>query len=151
MAEREASIKLSNYEGGDLNLLRMTCTERLNEPYTIIADVLQPNPEDMDEAEAIDFVPLLGSDASITMRSREGISREFNGWLFEAEELVQDNRGIAYRLVIRPWLAACAGNLTTRIFQDMTVIDIAKAVVAPLGSLTSLTSTTYRKREYCVQ
>jgi type VI secretion system secreted protein VgrG len=130
-------------------LERLSSTEHLSEPFTIILDVIaQDGP--------IDFSTHLGSSVTVSMRQADvaGASRFFNGLLYESRMTDATNLGVHYRLILRPWFSLLAQNLDIRIFQNLSVVDILKKVIAEGGYDSDFAfdaSGTYPVRTYCVQ
>ncbi|MEO0974244.1 MAG: type VI secretion system tip protein TssI/VgrG, partial [Pseudomonadota bacterium] len=58
-----------------------------------------------------------------------------------------------YRVELRPWLWFLTRTTDCRVYQGLTVLEIAKQVFADngFGHFEDLTTETYRPREYCVQ
>ncbi len=105
-------------------------------------------------ADEIDFLGHLGKPVSLDVGNPPDHVRYFHGLLTEAVLLKTDINGSHYRLTLRPWFHLLDQNRDYRIFQDKTVVEIAKKVFADAGmkdvGFDKLTGT-YRKRDYCVQ
>src|SRR5580704_12395595 len=126
-ALRQASV--TTVLGTDAVVLeRLSSSERLSELFSIAVDVIAPD-------GAIDFVPLLGTSVTVAMQASDtpGASRNFNGRLLETQFTAATDMGVHYRLMLRPWFALMTGNLGMRIFQNMSVPDILKNLVAEKG------------------
>ncbi len=101
---------------------------------------------------AVDLQALLGKPASVVMDLPRGGQRHFHGLVAAAG--LEDTRGrrLTYRLQLRPWLWQATRRSDTRIFQNMKVDAILKAVFEPYhGDLHFDLSGTYPAYEYCVQ
>lgn len=143
--EREASISIA-LGGAKFELERFEAVERLSELFTLIVEGFS--------ADEIDFLAHLAKPAALTVRESGETIRYFHGLLTEAELTHHDASGSHYRLVLRPWFYLLDQNRDYRIFQDMTVVDIAKKVFAALDMTDvdfSKVGTSYAKRDYCVQ
>ena len=129
-----------------LNLERFESIERLSEPFVIVVEGFSP--------DEIDFLPHLGKPVSLDAGDEMDHVRYFHGLLTEAALIKVDINGAHYRLTVRPWLSLLDQNRNYRIFQDKSVVDIAKQVFADAGmkdvEFDRLTGS-YKPREYCVQ
>jgi type VI secretion system secreted protein VgrG len=143
--DRQASISIA-LGGADFKLESLETAERLSEPFVILAEGFS--------ADEVDFLPHLGKPISLEVGEGREHVRYFHGLLTEAELLTSDVNGSHYRLTLRPWFYLLDQNRDYRIFQDKTVVDIAKKVFSDLGmtdaAFDKLTGT-YKKRNYCVQ
>jgi type VI secretion system secreted protein VgrG len=143
--DREAAISIA-LGGRKFQLERFEAVERLSELFTIVVDGFS--------TEEIDFLPHLAKPVSLTVKESGEVIRYFHGLLTEAALTHADGTGSHYRLTLRPWFYLLDQNRDYRIFQDMTVIDIAKKVFAAMDMKDidfSKIGGSYTKREYCVQ
>lgn len=147
-ANRQAIIKASF--GGDeyMVLTRFTATERLSEPFTIIADVIITG-------DPAVMYGNLGAPISIEVRAGPARSRFFHGRLWEAAAMEHSDDSVRYRLTLRPWASFLDLNIDSRIYQGKKVDEIAKDVTARRNGIGpkmrfSLTNS-YPSLEYCVQ
>lgn len=95
---------------------------------------------------------LLGTPVAVGVETRDGTQRWLNGLVASFGIEGVDGRFFRYRLVMRPtpWLLTRASNL--RIFQQKSVVDIVKAVLADYSvNLDMQLTATYAVRTYCVQ
>jgi type VI secretion system secreted protein VgrG len=136
---------LTTILGKDVVVLEgLTCVERMNEAFTINVDAIT--------RQRHDFAKILGSPVHVGMRQSPGMSREFDGLLFEAEEESATDQGFHYRLVLKPWLWLLSGNMDSRIFQNKTIPAILTDIFNIWGgAFENKLSGTYLPREYCVQ
>lgn len=135
--------KLTTALGPDVLLLEaFTATERLSEPFTIVADVVAKRPVAVHD--------LLGTDCGIEVVGGEAQARHFSGRLWDYSEVGWSKTGLHYRLTLRPRLAFCGLNRRSRIFQQKSVPDILKAVLAGVDCQFDLTAK-YEPLDYCVQ
>ena len=143
--DRQATISVA-LGAAKLNLERFESIERLSEPFEIVVEGFS-----IDE---IDFLPHLGKPVSLDVGEEMEHVRYFHGRLIEASLIRHDINGAHYRLLVKPWLSLLKHNRNYRIFQDKTVVDIAKQVFSDVGmkdvEFDKLTAT-YKPREYCVQ
>lgn len=106
---------------------------------------------------ALDLGAMLWSTACVTLTPGAGSSppRSFHGVVEEASYLGFDDRFHRYRLRLRPTLHGLAYRVRTRIFQELSAIDIVKKVFADAGVPSDTvrweTSGSYPVRTYCTQ
>ncbi|KVC44731.1 type VI secretion system Vgr family protein [Burkholderia diffusa] len=74
------------------------------------------------------FIPGLAGDAGMA-NIGAGV-REITGVVVGATILREDGRSIGYVLTLRPWLWLATKNCDSRIFQDMSMIEITDAVLS---------------------
>jgi type VI secretion system secreted protein VgrG len=136
---------LTTILGPDVVVLEgLTCVERMNEAFTINVDVIT--------VKRHDFSVLLGTPVHVGMRDSPGMSRAFDGLLFEVEEEGATDQGFHYRFVLRPWLWQLSGNMDSRIFQNKTIPAILTEIFNTWGGpFENKLYETYLPREYCVQ
>ena len=143
-------ITISSEHDSELLFVRMSAAEQLGKLFSYQVQVLS---KDVD----VDLRKLLGKSMTVKMELVSGYTRYFNGIVSEASQAgfqsIENVRHAVYtvNLVPKPWLLT--HKVDCRIYKDMSVPDIIKAVLGDFGYAdvkTSLTAT-YAKREYCVQ
>lgn len=80
--------------------------------------------------------------------------RWFRGTCISCEFVSLLDEGGLFRADVRPWLWMLTRRTDLRIFQDLTVVDIIKAVLGKYGfsgNIKLMLSHSYEAREYCVQ
>lgn len=130
-----------------VNIRRIEASEALGRPFAISVDIVAPHGE-------IDLLPHLGKPAGATLYQDDELMRYFHGVVVEGEYLSERHDGFHYRLSLRPWTYLIAHNRDFAIFQDKTVIDIAKIIFAkhPSAKVDYAKLTRVRAvRNYCVQ
>ena len=145
-----AQITISSDKAENLLFVGMTTEERLGRMYAYWVQFESRDAE-------IDLTALLGSSMTVTIDTQDGYQRHFNGIACEAAQTgVETVDGLIYArysvcLVPTPWLLG--SMVDCRIFTDMTVPDIVKAVLQDAGysDVKLSLSANYDKREYCVQ
>lgn len=145
-AERQAKIT-TPFGGEDAAVLtQFTAIERLSEPFTIIVDVI------ITEGETT-LHEHLGAVIKIEVAAGLARSRIFHGRLWEIAQLKTDAAGVHYRLILKPWASFLDINIDSRIFQEMSVDEVAKQVFnhRGVGSKLNPKVTALMKMEYCVQ
>ncbi len=109
-------------------------------------------------AEAgLDLSAMLWSTACVTLSAGQGSSppRSLHGVIEEARYLGADGIWHRYRLRLRPSLHGLAYRVRTRIFQELSAVDIVKKVFEDAGIPSDAvrwdTQGTYPVRTYCAQ
>ena len=100
------------------------------------------------------FTDILGK--TITVAIDDGTKRYINGIVYSVEQGVRDRqRGLTqYTLRVAPNTWVLTRNVQSRIFQQKSVPDIVKEVIANMGLSATFKSSlqgTYQPRDYCVQ
>jgi type VI secretion system secreted protein VgrG len=146
MAGRQTRLSI-DLGGEQVSIRRVEASEALGRPFSISIDIVAAHSE-------IDLLPHLGKAAGVAISEEGELQRHFNGIIVEGEYLAQRHDGYHYRLSLRPWTYFMAHNIDFRIFQDKSVIDIAKSILAKYPAA----KVDYGKlkrarppREYCVQ
>src|ERR1051325_6601101 len=101
----------------------------------------------------INLDDVLGKNVTIKLALAKSGSRFFNGYVTRFSQGGAYGRDYRYFAVVRPWLWFLSPAGGCRIFQDMTVPDIVKAVFGdhPTADFKFQLTSTYRKWTYCVQ
>ena len=159
---RIARIETANIVADDLTLCSVTCAERLSTLSQIVATVQEAKetaPKTLkDWADNLDLQVLIAAE----LGDDTGDSKTWylSGYLTEVLETGDhdgegDKKRTTRQLIIRPWFWYLAQDLNSRIFQNMSVIDIITSVVGSAGFSAQLDiktdGTTYEKRPYTVQ
>jgi type VI secretion system secreted protein VgrG len=113
--------------------------------------------EAVSRLQSLDPKTLLGK--AITMvrsvdESAAPVLRYFSGYCTRLEQTGVATPGFfSYRLAVRPWLWFLSRSSDSRIFQNMSIPDILKAVFAeePRAKFDNRLQRTYEPWEYCVQ
>jgi type VI secretion system secreted protein VgrG len=132
----------------DVRVFRFRMTEAVSEPYTIVVDAATT---DLD----YEFEDLLGHDAQINLVRGETV-RSVYGIVTAIDWLGISGDRMLLRLTVRPAFALLEQQVYTRMFQNLTVLDILDKVLKPE---LDLYSRTFEKpsergeivREYCTQ
>jgi type VI secretion system secreted protein VgrG len=133
----------------DVRIHRFRMTEAVSEPYTIVVDIVTT------EADYA-FEDLLGHDAQINL-VREAFIRSVYGIITAIDWLGLSGDHLMLRLTIRPAFALLDQQVHTRMFQDLSVLDIVDQV---LGTELRVYNRVYdpgavqrgsKVREYCAQ
>src|ERR1051326_577159 len=128
-----------------LLLQKLTGIEAISRLFTFHLDLLSENP-------AISFNDIVGRHATITIHLASGKNRYVNGMVSRFIQSGRDNRFTHYQAEIVPWMWDLTRNANCRIFQQMTVVEIIKAVFGLIQlDFKDKTSGSYETREYVVQ
>src|SRR5262252_2734558 len=101
------------------------------------------------------FDKLLGQKVTVHLEQRDKSKRHFNGVCIRVsqggqDESDQDDKFTAYRMELVPELWRYTRKAQSRIFQQKTVPDILKEVLAEISPTVELPGDHF-KRDYCVQ
>ena len=105
---------------------------------------------------AVALIDLLGSSMTVTFTA-DGYSRYFNGMVSEISqtgfESFSEHRYAEYSVTLVPKAWLLLHKVDCRIYANMSVPDIVKAVLAEIGysDVKLSLSASYPQREYCVQ
>jgi type VI secretion system secreted protein VgrG len=138
-------MRLSTPLGADALLIaELKVREGISRLFKIKITALAEN------SQNIPFDQLLGQKASVEMTLPGGKSRFFNGIVIRVAQDGRDQDFTTYRLELAPqfWLLSCRWQ--SRIFQQMTVPDILKKVLAGIDTTFEIQGT-FQPRDYCVQ
>jgi len=106
-------------------------------------------------SEKMDIAPddLLGKSVTLTLAFRDDAKRHLNGYVARFSQGGFDGKFFIYEMTLRPWLWLLTRTADCRIFQDLTVPDIVKAVFHdhPVAKLEEKLFRSYRPWSYCVQ
>lgn len=138
--------------GSRCTVVGVEATEELNCPYRVVLDLVAQD-------ESTDVGELLGRNARFSISRREAAEdRVFQGIV--SRVVIHDNAETRQTASIEivPALSALAHTQNTRIFQDLTALEIVTTVLAEgLGAYDRRVDTTgvdpsrLTKRDYCVQ
>jgi type VI secretion system secreted protein VgrG len=142
--DRVAAISIA-LGGSKLMLERFESVERISELFTMVVEGVS--------TEEIDFLEHLAQPAQVQVSEGGEVVRHFHGLLTDAVLTHSDGAGSHYRLTLRPWLQLLDQNRNYRIFQNDSVVEIARKVFAALDmkDVDFKLSDTYPKRDFCVQ
>jgi len=139
---------------GALLFERMSCTERLSEPFHFDLSVVSDRP-------GVGANQLLGQPVTISIKLPGKGARVFNGLVTRFVRTGEQTTGMTqsarqmyrYQLRLQPWLWFLSRTADCRIFQNKTVGDIFEAVVKGHGFSDYRLSLTgeYQPMDYCVQ
>lgn len=140
-----APMVLSAPIESELLFKSMSATEELGRLFEFDIEALSPSaditPED-----------LLGKAVSVALELDGEQTRHFHGRVCAMGTSGTESRMFGYRLILRPWLWLMTRRTDTRIFQDVTVVDILKKVFEPFEPEYQFQlQGNFPKYDYCVQ
>lgn len=136
--------------GGDtLSLARFHGTDAVNELFAYQVEAISTS-------DAVDLNALVGTSASVELRSAIAGPRWFNGIVAEAAWAGVGIGGYRYDLVLRPWFWLAGLRRNQRIFHNKSVVQILQALFEPYAkhgkpALEVGVTGNYDPMEYCVQ
>lgn len=133
-------------DGANLgNVISFSGSEGISEPYEYSAQVLLPDPEIVPEN-------VLGRAARILF-VRNGRSTRFSGVVTACALSSHDGSLCLYTFRIGPAFSYLGRNTDYRVFQNLTVPEIASEIYSSItgASLTSVLTATHRPREMAIQ
>ena len=140
--------RLSTVLGTDvLVLMRFEGHERVNGLFDYKIECLAATDD-------IDFDALLGTHATVKLRTHDGADRPFDGVVSEARWLGAGENGHRYSLVLKPWFWLASLRRNQRIFHNKTAVDIVSEILneyASAGPFEIRLTREYPELEYTVQ
>jgi type VI secretion system secreted protein VgrG len=133
--------------GDDVLLFHgMHAREEISRLFEYQLDLLSPRGD-------INLDEILGKNVTVKLALKKDATRYFNGYVTRFSQSGTYGRYHRYVAVVRPWLWFLTRTADCRIFQDMTVPDIVKAVFSdhPTADFKFDLTNEYRKWTYCVQ
>jgi len=135
---------------GDAAVDRFTVREAMSESFDASVEVTAP-PLDVDLAALLDTASVL------SLYDEESGTEPFvlHGMVEEAQALEPTRDGFRFRLRLRPRLSALAYRVRSRLFQQMSAVEIVQEVLKGAGfpgdAASFRLSRKYPKRELCLQ
>ena len=124
----------------------MSAREEMSRPFEYTLDLLSKKKD-------VSVDDILGKNVTIKLELPDDQTRYFNGYVTRFAQGAMLGPYNRYLATVRPWFWFLTRTADCRIFQDMKVPDIIKAVFADHGAADykfELTGT-YKKWTYCVQ
>ena len=127
----------------DVVVRRMTAVERLGQPFEFCVSLES-------KAVSLKFEDFLGQPATVHIELPRGGKRHYNGIVTSFGQTAVDGETFQFQAVLRPWFWLLTRTADCRIFQNLSVPDIFKAVCSELGftDYKLKLSETYSPREY---
>jgi type VI secretion system secreted protein VgrG len=128
----------------DLLLVGFQGREAISELFHFELDLIAEN------ETPIAFEKLLGQKVTIHLALETGVRRHFSGICKRFSQGTRDDTFTAYRMEMVPQFWFLQKRIQSRIFQQVTVPEILKTVLAGLDVVYELQGN-YPARDYCVQ
>src|SRR5687768_15407658 len=141
------TFKVGSYSADKLKVTKFVGTEGISQLYRFSVALASHDGE-------LDFDTVLGQQALLTFHAPKD-KRYVHGVVHSFEQMPRQGRWVQYHADIAPAAWTLSSRVNCRIFQDLTIPDIIKQVLADGGLASdqfrfSLTNA-YAPREYCVQ
>ncbi|MBN1960981.1 MAG: type VI secretion system tip protein VgrG [Deltaproteobacteria bacterium] len=138
-----------NNQSSTWQIRRFKLTERLFELYIGNFEIIHPT-------QTADIDSLLGVSCTVTLTRATAVSRRINGIIHRVKRVGTDHNNIIVSIEVVPALWSLTQRITSRIFQNISVLDIITKVLnealAPLQrTIRNDTHRSLPEREYCVQ
>src|SRR4051812_42812109 len=133
--------------GDDVLLFHgMSAREEMSRPFEYQLDLLSKKKD-------VSVDDILGKNVTIKLGLPDDQTRHFNGYVTRFAQGSMLGPYYRYHATVRPWLWFLTRTADCRIFQEMKVPDIIKAVFAdhPSADYKLELTGTYKKWTYCVQ
>jgi len=147
MSDTARVMEISTPFGDDVLLFhRMKAHEELSRLPEYNVELLSEKPD-------LNADKILGNNVTIKLELPDDSTRYFSGYVTRFGQGGMVGRYHRYIAVVRPWPWFLTRTTDCRIFQNMTVPDIVKAVFADhdVADVKFETTSSYRKWTYCVQ
>jgi len=107
----------------------------------------------LSEHRDVKAADLLGKSATLTVALRDEAPRHLSGYVTRFAQRGFEGRHAVYEMTLKPWLWLLTRTADCRIFQELTVPDIVKAVFEdhPVAKFEFKLQRPYRTWHYCVQ
>ncbi|TQM91481.1 type VI secretion system Vgr family protein [Roseinatronobacter monicus] len=131
---------------GRFTVVGFSVQEAINTPFEIVVDLASLDPD-------IDLAALLDAPACLGLYSKYQTPRHFHGIVTDAMRGDSGYRRTFYTLVLRPSLSRLDHGSDWRIWQDMTVPEVAAQLLSEQGvtDVDWRLAETYLPREYLTQ
>lgn len=145
--QKERMCRVTSPLGDDVLLVeRMHAREAVSSLFALELELLS-------ETDDIGFDQIVGKSVTISVELKNGKQRHFNGIVSRFSAGGSQGRFSAYRAEVVPSLWLLTRRIGCRIFQHLSVPDIAKKLFGELGvsDVKLELQKSYAEREYCVQ
>jgi type VI secretion system secreted protein VgrG len=146
--QAEYEFEAGKYGAHELSVVSWEAEEELSRVFELEVEL------SADDETTVDIKEVLGKDAKLTIHLAEGGSRCIHGIVraMRAWDAGSGSGRKRFRCTVVPSLWRLGQMKRSRIFQDMSVVDIAKKVLgAAKVEHKFSTSGSHGKRNYCVQ
>ncbi|MFV3074851.1 type VI secretion system Vgr family protein [Niveispirillum fermenti] len=129
-----------------LLLYRLSGTEALSRPFEYRLELLTTQ-------SRLDLEGLPGTDMTVRIRRQDGEERHVNGIVTDIAQAGTHQRYNLIRATLRPWFGCLDHTRDSRIFENRSVPDIVREVLAPypFAAVETRLTDSYDPWEYCVQ
>jgi type VI secretion system secreted protein VgrG len=105
------------------------------------------------EGAVVEFDKILGQNVTVKLELQDESTRFFNGFVSRFSYAGRHGRYLVFHATMRPWTWFLTKTADCRIFQEMSVPDIVKAIFSdhPAADFKFELNNAYRKWTYCVQ
>jgi type VI secretion system secreted protein VgrG len=136
-------------EADVLMVHRVSGSETVSQPFDLTVDLLSPY-------AALELKSMIGQPILLTMDTPAGVPRYFHGYVREFSRTDNEGGFARYQAKISPWFWFLSHRTNCRIFQDLSVVDIAEKIFGEHGALAkydfaALDRGRYPAKPYCVQ
>ena len=125
--------------------IRLTGNERLGGSYSFTIEALAAR------GTPISFGKVLGLPGFARLTTPGGLDRYFSGIIWEIAKKDGDKEFDRYSVVLRPSLDRLGLVKRTRLFQDLSALQILEKLLEPVGGAEFKLSRPLLPRAYCVQ
>ncbi|MEL0616356.1 type VI secretion system tip protein TssI/VgrG [Cobetia marina] len=147
--ERLLTLEMS---GADFIPHRLVGEERMSRPFAYTLDCISQNGD-------IELKTLMAQPAALSVRQADGSYRKLSGLVESAALLGEDGGVFYYQLTLVPWLSMLKLGRDSRIFQDLTAVEVIESVFSnhaiaqgeAQGGWRLDLRREYPARSYCVQ
>ena len=131
----------------DTVLRGLSGREALSEPFEFRVDLLYSG------TSAVDYDKILGEPIKIEMDLPESETRYIHGIAVEMGFMGTQRHWQAYQVVLRPWFWLLTRTSDSRIYQEISAVDIIKQIFGEYGysDFEDKLTGTSPERVYCVQ
>jgi type VI secretion system secreted protein VgrG len=142
----ERDIMVAGPFAAPVSVDQVTYFETLGEPFTCELDLESESPD-------IDLSGVVGQPVTVTISLGENGVRFVNGYVTRMSLGGTFDRRARYHATVRPWLFLMSGRRNSRIFQQQSILDVAKALFREQGfsDFEESLDETYAAKDYIVQ
>ncbi|MDO8843641.1 MAG: type VI secretion system tip protein VgrG [Methylicorpusculum sp.] len=148
MAQNNRTVTATTPLGKDqLIFYGMTGTEKIGRLFEFEVELIREI-----KLGSVKADQLLGKGLTVKLELKSG-DRFFNGEIVQFKHTGFRGDYIYYRATVKPWLWYLSLNANSRIFQDKSVVDVIKAVLAEyaFADVKYKIEGSYESLDYCVQ
>ena len=145
--QKERMCRMVSPLGDDVLLVeRLRAREAVSSLFSVELDLVS-------ETDDIEFEQIVGKPVTVSLELDNGKERHFHGIVSRFAHGASQGRFSAYRAEVVPALWLLTRRVGCRIFQHLSVPDIARKLFGELGvsEVKLELSKSYPEREYCVQ